>query len=184
VRTRRPLAVRLVSFLLVGGWLVGGVLVGCTGGGSGSSTTGTGRRLPMAGFADAAVQVRSAAGTVAQWCALLADDEASRAKGMMGQDDLHGYDAMVFRHPQPSTGAYYMFQTTIPLSIAWFDASGRFVSSADMEPCPASDSGACPLYRAAGPYRLAVEVLEGNLGTLGIGPGSQLEVLGTTGCGA
>jgi uncharacterized membrane protein (UPF0127 family) len=100
---------------------------------------------------------------------------------MMGQTDLRGYDAMVFRHAQDSTGAYFMFQTVVPLDVAWFDADGRFVSSAEMTPCPSTDAASCPRYRAAGAYRFAVEVLAGGLTELGIGPGAQL-VVGGTGC--
>ncbi|MGE3834281.1 MAG: DUF192 domain-containing protein [Acidimicrobiia bacterium] len=178
------------GWLAVAVLLAVGAVAGCSRSDAGTSDTGISAdsapaepRRPLAGFSEAGIEVRSAAGVVAAWCALLADDEASRAQGMMGQDDLRGYDAMVFRHAEDATGAYYMYRTGIALSVAWFDAAGRFVSSADMAPCPLDDPAACPRYRAAAAYRLAVEVLQGGLGSLGIGPGSHLQVTATGGCG-
>jgi hypothetical protein len=67
-----------------------------------------------------------------------------------------------------------MFQTVTPLSIAFFDSKGEFVSSTDMAPCRSSISDECPVYSAAGQYRDAIEVPQGTLGDLGIGPGSAL----------
>jgi uncharacterized membrane protein (UPF0127 family) len=91
----------------------------------------------------------------------------------MDQTDLRGYDAMVFRFPSPTEGRFFMRNTLIPLSIAFFDAGGRFVSSTDMEPCP-DEVEVCPRYGPSGPYVHAVEVAQGDLPRLGIGPGSVL----------
>jgi hypothetical protein len=70
-----------------------------------------------------------------------------------------------------------MKDTLIPLSIAWFDAAGRYVSETDMTPC--GSATICPLYHAAAPYTVAVEVAKGGLGHLGIGAGSSLTVGGS-----
>jgi hypothetical protein len=51
------------------------------------------------------------------------------------------------------------------------------VSSADMEACSATAPD-CPVYPAGGSYRFAVEVFEGDLERLGVGPGSQLALGG------
>lgn len=110
------------------------------------------------------------------FCALLAETEQQRAHGLMGRRDLAGYDAMVFRFDADSSQSFYMRDVPVPLSIAWFGADGRFVSSTDMAPCP--DQDGCPTYAPAGPYRLAVEVLKGGLTRLGIGDGSVLSVGG------
>jgi uncharacterized membrane protein (UPF0127 family) len=136
---------------------------------------GTGRR-PLAGFGEAGFEVTTAEGTVLDWCALLAATEASRERGLMDQVDLRGYDGMVFRFDAPTAAQFYMFHTRIPLSIAFFDQRGTFVSASDMAPCPASDPGACPTFPAAKPFVQAIEVPEGGLGRLGIGPGSRLAV--------
>ncbi len=112
--------------------------------------------------------------TAREHCALLAVTDEQRAQGLMGRRDLGGYDAMVFRFDQDVELAFWMHNVPVPLSIAWFDADGRFVSSADMAVC--GDEDDCRRQRAAPPepYRIAVEVLQGGLGPLGIGPGSVL----------
>ncbi len=106
---------------------------------------------------------------------MLADDSATRSQGLMEQTDLRGYDGMIFRFPSPTTGRFFMRNTRIPLSIAFFDADGRFVSSADMQPCP-DDVDRCPTYGADRPYVHAIEVPLGGLDRLGIGPGSVLSL--------
>lgn len=124
---------------------------------------------PPPGFAAPDVIVRR--------CALLADTMPERDRGLMFVRDLAGYDGMVFRWPAETTEAFYMKNTLIPLSVAWFDSSGRFVSSADMAPCP--EASACPLFSAAAPYTVAIEVPRGGLTRLGIGPGSSLTLAGS-----
>lgn len=143
-----------------------------------SSPTGTSRqRVPVAGFGEVAFTVTPAgAGPAARYCALLAENDQQRARGLMGRWDLSGYDAMVFRFESDSTSAFYMRNVPVALSIAWIAADGRFVSATDMAPCP--DREGCPLYGPAGPYRLAVEVLQGGLARLGVADGSKLTVGG------
>ena len=130
-------------------------------------------RRPLPGFGEVAFRITRPAGDVTNGVALLADDGASRGRGLMEQTDLRGYDAMVFRFPAPSEGGFFMRNTLIPLSIAFFDAGGRFVSSADMEPCP-DEVEDCPTTGADGPYLHAIEVAQGDLPGLGIGPGADL----------
>lgn len=114
--------------------------------------------------------------TPTEQCALLAATEAQRAQGLMRVTDLEGYPGMVFRYSVDSTGGYWMRNTPMPLSIAWFSADGTFVSSADMAPC--ADRPDCPISSATGPYRYAIEVPQGQLAALGIGPGSVLQLHG------
>ncbi|MBW3645820.1 MAG: DUF192 domain-containing protein [Actinobacteria bacterium] len=129
-------------------------------------------RRPLPGFGETDFRI-TAGGRTFDGVALLADDGPSRSQGLMEQTDLRGYDAMVFRFDSPSKGEFYMRNTRIPLSIAFFDAEGRFVSSADMEPCP-DEVRRCPTYGAARPYLHAIEVPAGDLGRMGIGPGAVL----------
>ena len=135
----------------------------------------TGSRVT--GFAQIAFTVRSATGTNRRFCGLLALTAAQQDRGLMNRTNLAGYDGMVFQFAQPTTVEFYMKDTVIPLSIAWFDANGSFVSSTDMTPCPSQDD--CKLYAAASPYTDALEVPEGGLGRLGIGTGTALTVGGS-----
>jgi uncharacterized protein len=108
-------------------------------------------------------------------CALLATTDAQRARGLMNRHDLAGYDAMIFQFSRPTTVPFYMKDTLIPLSIAWFDPTGRFVNGTTMPPCPKT-SLTCPTYAAIAPYSVAIEVAAGTLPQLAIGPGAQLAV--------
>lgn len=137
----------------------------------------TSRRTPFGDFGEIGFRVEGAAAqAAAARCALLAETAAQQARGLMNRTDLGGYDGMIFRFAADTTGAFYMKDTPLPLSIAFFDGSGQFVSTADMIPCLNQTS--CPTYSAARPYRYALEVPQGNLGRLGIGPGTRLVTTG------
>jgi hypothetical protein len=83
---------------------------------------------------------------------------------------------MLFVFAADTSETFYMRNTPMPLSIAWFDSAGRLVSTVDMAPCP--DRPNCKTYAAARPYRYALEVPQGGLSGLGIGPGSAISVGG------
>jgi uncharacterized membrane protein (UPF0127 family) len=130
------------------------------------------------GFERVAARITAADGTTCDVCLWLADTSARRAQGLMGVTDLGGADGMLFTWPEPSTGSFWMRDTPMPLSIAFFAEDGTFVSAADMTPClaPVPDAE-CARYPAAGSYTAAVEVPLGTLDEFAIGPGSRLEVL-------
>jgi len=130
--------------------------------------------VPIA-FGRVAFRVSTAPG---RFCALLAETEAQRERGLMGRSDLGGTDAMVFTFPTDSTVGFVMTDVPVPLSIAWFDARGRLVGTADMDPCPASIQS-CPVYPAPAPYRDAVEVLRGGLSRFNVGSHSVLSLGGS-----
>jgi uncharacterized membrane protein (UPF0127 family) len=113
-------------------------------------------------------------------CALLASTSQQHGQGLMDRTDLSGYDGMLFRFDTDTDGAFFMRNTIVPLSIAWFDAEGEFVGTADMAPCP-DDEPVCPTYGPDRPYRYALEVLQGDLEPLGVGPGTRL-LVGKEGC--
>lgn len=132
------------------------------------------------GFSDVVIRIKGPDGqplTPTEICTLLAATEQQRAQGLMKVTDLKGYKGMLFRFSFDTQGGFYMKDTPMPLSIAWFDGSGRFVSATDMPPCPPGTES-CPQYYATGMYRYALEVPQGQLAALGIGPGTTLEVGG------
>ena len=139
------------------------------------------------GFTTVAAEVTSADGEVCTVCLWLADTAEERPRGLKGVTDLGGAVGMAFVFDQPGEGAFVMIDTPTPLSIAWFDADGGYVSALDMEPCTESDSSRCERYRPEAAYVLAVEMFQGQLGAIGIGPGSRIELLADTespDCGA
>jgi uncharacterized membrane protein (UPF0127 family) len=130
-----------------------------------------------AGFRSVIITVTRSDGSTEQHCVWIADDEASQEQGLMGVTDpeLGGRAGMVFRFPDEVTTGFWMKDTPLPLSIAWFDASGAFVSSADMPPCP-TGTRTCPSYSAKGPYGTAIEVPLGGLESLGLVEGSRIAI--------
>lgn len=135
------------------------------------------QRTHFGDFAEIAFEVQGApAQASAVRCALLADTVAQQELGLMNRTDVGGYDGMLFRFPDDTTVSFYMKDTPLPLSIAFFDATGQFVSKADMAPC--IDQPTCPLFNAARAYRYALEVPQGALPRLGIKAGTRLVTTG------
>ena len=93
---------------------------------------------------------------------MVAASAEQRERGLMEVTDLAGYEGMLFVWDDDTRGGFWMRNTPTPLSIAWVDAEGGIVSSADMEPC--ADSDDCPTYPPDGRYRFALEVPKGELG--------------------
>jgi uncharacterized membrane protein (UPF0127 family) len=135
------------------------------------------RVATVEGVGEVAASVTAADGTVTGCCLLVASTDAQRQRGLMEVTDLGGYQGMVFVFDQDEAGGFWMRNTPTPLSIAWFEADGDFVSATDMAPC-SDDEPDCPVYPPEGSYRFAVEVFEGDLDALGVGPGSRLRLGG------
>ncbi len=91
----------------------------------------------------------------------------------MNVTDLGNADGMAFVYPLPRTGNFWMKDTLLPLSIAFFGAGGDHLGEFDMDPCTADP---CPRYRTARDFVIAVETHQGELPELGIGPGSSIEL--------
>jgi uncharacterized protein len=142
-----------------------------------SEPPGPSDRTGLPGVGEVAASITAPDGSVTGCCLLVAATSEQRQRGLMEVTDLGGYEGMVFVWDADTSGGFWMRNTPTPLSIAWFDADGDFVSSADMEPCSATADD-CPIYPAGGSYRFAVEVFQGDLDRLGVGPGSRLALGG------
>jgi uncharacterized protein len=150
-----------------------------------SASTGTGAAAntpttaitPVApqGFRAVTVVITLPDGHTREWCMWLADTPARREQGLMGVTDpgLGGAPGMVFAFPGDTSAGFWMKDTLMPLSIAWYPADGPLVSTADMDPCPAG-TASCPVFSAADRYRYAVETPQGVLDALGLVEGSSL----------
>ena len=102
------------------------------------------------GFEQVAATVTAADGTVCELCLWLAETGDQRALGLMYVTDLGGPDGMIFRYDSPTTSAFWMKNTVMPLSIAFFDQGGAYLDAFDMAPCTADP---CPTYPDAGQLR-------------------------------
>jgi uncharacterized protein len=103
----------------------------------------------------------------------VADDEDERARGLMGRTDLDEGAGMVFLFPEDTRGAFWMKDTLIPLSIAFYDADGRILRILDMEPCREDP---CPVYDPGVAYRGALEVNRGAFERWGVREGDRLSL--------
>lgn len=64
----------------------------------------------------------------------LATDEASREQGLMKQKTLEKNEGMLFVFSSPQRVAFWMKDTSLPLSIAYLNATGRIVEMHDLQP--------------------------------------------------
>jgi uncharacterized membrane protein (UPF0127 family) len=128
------------------------------------------------GFATTQAVVTKADGTTCDLCLWLADTGEQRSQGLMFVTELGRADGMAFRYASPHTGTFWMKDTMLPLSIAFFTPDGGFIESFDMEPCT-TDS--CPNYATPRDFQVAVEVPQGELADLDLVAGSRLELLDT-----
>ena len=85
----------------------------------------------------------------------VADNPTVRARGLMERQELAPGSGMLFVFTEPQTLAFWMKNTTIPLSIMFFDRDGQFVSAANMEPCKEEP---CPKYVSPALAQYAIEV--------------------------
>lgn len=143
-------------------------------GSAGATTTAADPALPT-GFDTTAAVVVTADGDELARCLWVADTAEERRRGLMGVTSLGRPDGMVFVFDDDTTSGFWMRGTVLPLSIAYLDASGAVVSTADMAPCP--DGADCPTYPPAGPYRYAVEVPQGDLGAFGLVGDARLDLV-------
>lgn len=105
----------------------------------------------------------------------VADDNASRARGLMFRDALADGHGMLFIHDQEERQAYWMKNTRIPLDILYFDGSLRLVSQQrDVPPCSAGDR--CPPYPSNAPALYVLELNAGEARRLGLRDGAVMKL--------
>lgn len=88
----------------------------------------------------------------------VADSSEERARGLMFRDELPPDAGMVFLVEDATSGGFWMKNTRIPLSIAFWDRKQRILSILDMEPC---QEDSCPVYYPGVTWTGAVEVNQG-----------------------
>jgi len=102
-----------------------------------------------------------------------ADTPAEREHGLMERTSLGADEGMAFIFDGPTDGEFWMKDTLIPLSIAFWDETGRIVGIRDMDPCTADP---CPTYGVAEPYVGALEVNQGFFEAHGVVIGDRIEL--------
>ncbi len=106
----------------------------------------------------------------------VADDDAARAAGLMGRDEVPPGTGMVFVYPEPVSNAFWMGNVQVPLSIVWV-RDHTVVGVAEMQPCPAADDS-CPRYSPGAEYTHAVETTGGTFTEAGVQVGDAVTMTG------
>lgn len=119
------------------------------------------------------LSILTASGTPATLHVDVADDGDERARGLMGVEQLPRDQGMAFVWDEPVTTTFWMKDTLVPLSIAFWDTDGRIIDILDMEPCT---SDPCPTYRPDAPYVGAVEANAGWFAEHGVAVGDHVEL--------
>ncbi len=105
----------------------------------------------------------------------VADDDASRTRGLMFRDTMADDRGMLFIFDDERPRSFWMKNTRIPLDIIYIDRNFEVVSiSADTPPCR-SRSRRCPSYPSDGPARYVLEINGGLAAELGLTPGDRIE---------
>ena len=107
----------------------------------------------------------------------VADTPEKRQRGLMGREELPEDAGMVFLHDQPVTSGFWMKDTLIPLSVAFWDEAGTIGAILDMEPCEADP---CTVYSPGISWVGAVEVNQGFFEEHGIATGTRVSLEGVS----
>jgi uncharacterized protein len=103
----------------------------------------------------------------------IAETPVQQQLGLMHRESLADEAGMVFLFAKETRGGFWMKNTLIPLSIAFFDANGRILRILDMEPCEADP---CQVYDPKVAYRGALEVNQGAFDEWGVAEGDRSTV--------
>ena len=142
--------------------------------------------LEPAGTAALAGQPASSSLKTEQWCIAghehplqleIADTYDSRARGLMFRETLAEHAGMLFKYQQerPGSAGFWMYNTYLPLDIAYLDKDMKIATILSMDPCPSIDSRRCPVYEPKVRYMAALELNQGYFERYGITVGAQLQ---------
>jgi uncharacterized protein len=123
-------------------------------------------------FGHGTLSIRSSSGPVTI-SVRTASTAVAKEEGLMRQSHLPESSGMAFLSNQPTTTPFWMKDTTIPLSVAFWNAHHQIVDMLDMSPCTADP---CPLYRSSSPYIGAVEVNRGFFEQHGVTIGDTVHI--------
>jgi uncharacterized membrane protein (UPF0127 family) len=105
----------------------------------------------------------------------IARTDAQRQQGLMGRKTLARNAGMAFLFGTPTRGQFWMKDTLIPLSIAFWNKQGRIVRILDMTPCREDP---CKVYDPGVAFTGALEVNRGAFKRWGVRPGARITIRG------
>ena len=113
----------------------------------------------------------------------VANTASLRQRGLMGRTSLaedHGM-LFVYSREQTAQSGFWMYQTLIPLDIAFINNAGAIVAIKTMLPCESASSSDCRTYAPGEPYHAALEVNAGYFAKRGIRVGDCVAIAGVEG---
>ncbi|MGH2748688.1 MAG: DUF192 domain-containing protein [Actinomycetota bacterium] len=103
----------------------------------------------------------------------VAERDEQRFRGLMFRECLPADSGMAFIYFDETSGGFYMKNTLIPLSIAFFDEEGTILEILDMEPC---EEDPCEIYDPGVAYFGALEVNQGAFERWGVEEGDRITI--------
>jgi len=103
----------------------------------------------------------------------IAETRETKARGLMGVEEMDPDTGMVFLQDEPARISFWMKDTLIPLSIAFWGPDQRIATILDMEPCRTST---CPTYDPEIEWVGALEVNQGFFAEHGIEEGAPVRL--------
>jgi uncharacterized protein len=103
----------------------------------------------------------------------VAETPEQRRFGLMFRESLGERSGMVFLFFETTSGSFWMKNTLIPLSIAFFDGDGIIRAILDMEPCKEDP---CRLYHPRISYTGALEVNQGAFEEWNVAVGDRITI--------
>jgi uncharacterized membrane protein (UPF0127 family) len=103
----------------------------------------------------------------------IADTDEERRRGLMFRESLPEDRGMAFVYFEEHTGYFWMKDTLIPLSIAFFDQDCEILRILDMEPC---ETDSCTLYDPGVSYVGALEVNQSMFEEWGVEEGDRITI--------
>ncbi len=104
---------------------------------------------------------------------VIAETDEAQARGLMGVEEMDPDAGMVFLQEQPARISFWMKDTLIPLSIAFWGPDRRIATILDMEPCR---TAICPTYDPEIDWVGALEVNQGFFDDHGIEEGATVRL--------
>jgi len=137
---------------LIGAALVCAVLAACTARATGPSAELKGQRFEIE----------------------IADNDATRERGLMFRDSMPADHGMLFLFDDSSVRTFWMKNCRMPLDILFFDQNYKLVSV--QQRVPPCRSEPCVVYPSEGPAQYVLELNAGTVDKLGVKPGDALKV--------
>lgn len=103
----------------------------------------------------------------------IAENDEQHAFGLMHREELPEDCGMAFLFFEERSGGFWMKNTKIPLSIAFFNAEGEILAILDMDPCRKDP---CEVYEPGVSYNGALEVNQGKFEEWDVEEGDLIDI--------